>query len=150
MFSVYPNSTKDMQTCWRGQLVQKLNQQGLSGKFHFVGTQRSSCSGIGNNGGHEGYPAFKATASPRGPKGKIGGIGGEWDDKKQNLLPKVLAKTHPDVVMILLGINDLVFQTSDCKVRVANYSGRLSADNLRKSLLHSQDLLIKCEQVSRE
>jgi lysophospholipase L1-like esterase len=94
--------------------VQKLNQQGLSGKFRFVGTQRSSCSGIGNNGGHEGYPAFKATASPRGPKGKIGGIGGEWDDKKQNLLPKVLAKTHPDVVMILLGINDLVFQTLDC------------------------------------
>lgn len=91
--------------------MQKLNQQGLSGKFRFVGTQRSSCSGIGNNGGHEGYPAFKATASPRGPKGKIGGIGGEWDDKKQNLLPKVLAKTHPDVVMILLGINDLVFQS---------------------------------------
>ena len=88
--------------------MQLLNAQGLTGKFHFVGTQRSSCTGIGNNGGHEGYPAFKATAGSFGPKGKIGGIGGEWDDKKENLLPKVLQKNQPDVVIILLGINDLV------------------------------------------
>jgi lysophospholipase L1-like esterase len=85
-----------------------LDQQGLSGKFHFVGTQKSSCAGIGTNGAHEGYPAFKATAGTFGPKGKIGGIGGEWDDKKENLLPKVMAKNQPDVVIILLGINDLV------------------------------------------
>jgi lysophospholipase L1-like esterase len=90
-------------------LVKLLEQQGLAGKFRFVGTQKSSCAGIGQNGGHEGYPAYKATYGGFGPKGKIGGIGGEWDDPKENLLPKVLKTDQPDVVLILLGINDLVY-----------------------------------------
>ncbi|KAF2672877.1 SGNH hydrolase [Microthyrium microscopicum] len=94
-------------TCWRGDLAKMLDAQGLTGKFKMVGTQRSSCA---DKGGHEGYPAFKATSKGTfGPKGKLGGIGGEWDDPKENLLPKVLAKVTPDIVLILLGINDLTF-----------------------------------------
>jgi hypothetical protein len=96
------------QTCWRAELVKLLDADGLTNKYHFVGTQKSSCTGIGSNGGHEGYPAYKATTSARGPKGSFGGIGGEWDDEKNNLLPKVLAKNQPDIVLILLGINDMV------------------------------------------
>jgi lysophospholipase L1-like esterase len=131
--------------------VQMLNQQGLSGKFRFVGTQRSSCTGIGSNGGHEGYPAYKATTSPRGPKGKIGGIGGEWDDEKENLLPKVMAKNEPDIVLILLGINDMVIMNFTFqKFYVADCMDRLLEDHPLKSLRRFPNSLTKCEQLSRE
>jgi hypothetical protein len=78
----------------------------LAGKFHFVGTQRSSCAGIGSNGGHEGYPAIKATKAESGPA-SMGGI--PWDQDK--LLP-ILNKLHHDIAMILLGVNDMVHSNS--------------------------------------
>jgi len=100
------------------QLVEK--QYGLAGKFGFVGTQRSSCAGIGSNGGHEGYPAIKATKAESGPK-SMGGA--PWD---QNKLPPIMARLHPDVVMILLGVNDMVTsKPSFCVLRhrVTNLHG---------------------------
>jgi len=101
-------------TCWRGQLVQLLEKQyGLTGKFRFVGTQRSSCAGIGSNGGHEGYPAIKATKAESGPK-SMGGT--PWD---QNKLPPILARLHPDVMMILLGVNDMAFKGNPAKITAA-------------------------------
>jgi len=93
------------------QLLEK--QYGLAGKFRFVGTQRSSCAGIGSNGGHEGYPAIKATKAESGPK-SMGGT--PWD---QNKLPPIMAKLHPDVVMILLGVNDMAFKGSPAKITAA-------------------------------
>jgi hypothetical protein len=81
-------------------------ESGLAGKFHFVGTQRSSCAGIGSNGGHEGYPAIKATKAESGPA-NMGGI--PWDQDK---LPPIISKLHPDIVMILLGVNDMVYSNS--------------------------------------
>jgi hypothetical protein len=126
--------------------VQMLDKEGLAGKFRFVGTQRSSCAGIGNNGGHEGYPAIKATKAESGPK-SMGGT--PWDQGK---LPPIMARLHPDVVMILLGVNDMVyrFQLYRLNLGVTNYMDRPSRGILLKSPLPSESSLIKCEQISRE
>ncbi|KAF1807893.1 SGNH hydrolase [Eremomyces bilateralis CBS 781.70] len=107
-------------TCWRGVLAQELRTAGAE-NFQFVGTQRSTC---GDNGGHEGYPAIKATAAQSGPN--IGGA--PWD---QNKLPPILAALHPDVVMILLGVNDMAFRGDPSKITAAfgKLVDQMRADN---------------------
>jgi hypothetical protein len=126
-------------------LVQSLqNEHGLTGKFQFVGTQRSTCAGIGNDGAHEGYPAIKATKAESGPA-KMGGT--PWD---QNKLPPIMAKLHPDVVLILLGVNDMVYQCFYFFIKpcLTHRSDRPSKEIPLKSLQLSESWLIKCEQIN--
>jgi hypothetical protein len=79
--------------CWRAVLYQNLEAAGLAKDIKFVGTQKSlfPCQGKydGDNEGHVGYEAI--------------GIA------RQNQLPPRLERSkHVDIVMMLLGTNDVV------------------------------------------
>lgn len=75
--------------CWRALLWQKLQAAGVT-NTDFVGTGSAGGCGITFDGEHEGHGGFKAT-----------GI------VTDNQLPGWLAYSQPDMVMMMLGTNDV-------------------------------------------
>jgi lysophospholipase L1-like esterase len=76
--------------CWRALLWQRLQQAGRASSVDFVGTLPPQGCGFAYDGENEGHGGFLAT--------------GVAD---QNQLPGWLAATHPDVVMMHFGTNDV-------------------------------------------
>jgi lysophospholipase L1-like esterase len=75
--------------CWRALLWNNLQNAGFT-SIDFVGTLPPQGCGIPYDGDNEGHGGILAT-----------------DIANQNLLPGWLAATHPDVVMMHLGTNDV-------------------------------------------
>jgi lysophospholipase L1-like esterase len=75
--------------CWRALLWDHLQRTGFT-DIDFVGTQPGGGCSVPFDGDHEGHGGFAAT-----------GIA------DQNQLPPWLAATHPDIVLMHLGTNDM-------------------------------------------
>jgi lysophospholipase L1-like esterase len=75
--------------CWRALLWDHLQRTGFT-NIDFVGTQPGGGCSVPFDGDHEGHGGFAAT-----------GIA------DQNQLPPWLAATHPDIVIMHLGTNDM-------------------------------------------
>lgn len=75
--------------CWRALLWNDLQSAGFTG-IDFVGTLPPQGCGIPYDGDNEGHGGILAT-----------------DIANQNLLPGWLAATHPDIVLMHLGTNDV-------------------------------------------
>jgi lysophospholipase L1-like esterase len=76
--------------CWRALLWQRLQQAGRASSVDFVGTLPAQGCGFAYDGENEGHGGFLAT-----------------NVADQNQLPGWLAATHPDVVMMHFGTNDV-------------------------------------------
>ncbi len=75
--------------CWRALLWNQLQKAGYT-KINFVGTLPPTNCGIPYDGDNEGHAGYLAT-----------------NIAKQNLLPGWLSATHPQVVIMHLGTNDV-------------------------------------------
>jgi lysophospholipase L1-like esterase len=75
--------------CWRALLWQKLQQAGQT-QVDFVGTLPAQGCGFTYDGDNEGHGGYLAT-----------------NIANQNMLPGWLAATHPDIVLMHLGTNDV-------------------------------------------
>src|SRR4051812_25246621 len=75
--------------CWRALLWNRLQTTGFT-NIDFVGTLPPQGCGVAYDGDNEGHGGFLAT-----------------NIANQNLLPGWLSATHPDVVMMHLGTNDV-------------------------------------------
>ncbi|KAL6710285.1 hypothetical protein ACN47E_009231 [Coniothyrium glycines] len=87
---VMPFGASIVSRCWRANLQTKLKAAGIK-NIDFVGTQTSSCAGTGIDQNHEGHPGSLAT-----------------DYAKNGNLPGWLNANPPDVVVMLLGTNDVL------------------------------------------
>lgn len=84
-----PHLTNTLQRCWRSNLQAKLRNDGVT-NFDFVGSQTGKCSGTTDQD-HEGHPGSLAT-----------------DFAKNGNLVGWLDAAQPDVVLMLLGTNDVL------------------------------------------
>ena len=78
-----------LQGCWRALLWRKLQQNGIK-NTKFVGTLPAQGCGFPYDGANEGHGGILATGIVSGKQ-----------------LPPWLSQTHPDIVMIHLGTNDV-------------------------------------------
>src|SRR2546421_10939600 len=90
--------------CWRALLWDHLQRTGFT-NIDFVGTQPGGGCSVPFDGDNEGHGGFAAT-----------GIA------DQNQLPPWLAATHPDIVLMHLGTNDLWGGTISTDAILAAYS----------------------------
>jgi hypothetical protein len=89
--------------CWRALLWQKLQNNGIAKDVKFVGTLPAQGCGFQYDGANEGHGGFLAV-----------------DIANQNQLSGWLGKTHPDIVMMHLGTNDVVRGLSPLVANVIN------------------------------
>jgi hypothetical protein len=100
------------QRCWRANLQTKLKEaQALP--FDFIGSQTGSCAGAAIDQDHEGHPGSLAT-----------------DFAKNGVLPAWLDKNPPDVIIMLLGTNDVLIGKKPIPEILAAYDVLL--DQMRK------------------
>jgi lysophospholipase L1-like esterase len=90
--------------CWRALLWDHLQRSGYT-NIDFVGSQAGGGCSVAHDGDHEGHSGFAAT-----------GIA------DQNQLPPWLAATHPDIVLMHLGTNDLWGDTIPTSRIITAYS----------------------------
>ncbi|TDV54089.1 cellulose binding domain-containing protein [Actinophytocola oryzae] len=90
--------------CWRALLWDRLQRSGYT-NIDFVGTQTGGGCAVAHDGDHEGHSGLAAT-----------GIA------DQNQLPPWLAATHPDIVLMHLGTNDLWGETISTAQVITAYS----------------------------
>lgn len=103
---------------YRGTLADLLSHGGI--RVQFVGT-RSDYSANIDNRAHDGWPGYVLRSFPADPgPGQLYGP----------LTEKVLKKTHPDVVLLMAGTNDLL----RLQRGVAGYT--------MPAIIHSMDLLL--------
>lgn len=111
-----------MQKCWRANLQAKLKNAGLK-NFDFVGTQKSSCAGTGVDQDHEGHPGSLAT-----------------DFAKNGNLTGWLNANPPDIVLMLVGTNDVLIGKKPVKDILAAYDvllGQMRAKNSKVRIVFS-------------
>jgi lysophospholipase L1-like esterase len=117
--------------CWRALLWNNLQRGGYT-NTDFVGTLNttSTCGGVppydGENEGHSGYLAT--------------------DIANQNLLPGWLSATHPDIVMMHLGTNDIWHSNLSPSTILAAYStlvAQMRANNPNMRILVAQIIPMK-------
>lgn len=87
---VMPLGASIMSKCWRANLQTSLRATNIN-NFNFVGTQTSNCAGNGIEQNHEGHPGSLVTEYVRD------GNATAW-----------LNAASPDVVIILIGTNDVL------------------------------------------
>ncbi|KAI4961354.1 hypothetical protein J4E86_000382 [Alternaria arbusti] len=100
---VMPFGASIVSRCWRANLQTKLRDAGVT-NFDFVGGQKSTCSGTNIDQDHEGHPGFQAA-----------------DIVKNSQLPGWLDKNPPDVVLMLLGTNDVLIGKRPINDIIASY-----------------------------
>ncbi|KAH6614103.1 SGNH hydrolase-type esterase domain-containing protein [Boeremia exigua] len=88
---IMPFGASIVSRCWRANLQTKLRNEGFT-NFDFVGTQKSSCAGANIDQDHEGHPGSQATDYAA----------------KGNLTVWLNAVDTPDVILMLLGTNDVL------------------------------------------
>jgi lysophospholipase L1-like esterase len=109
--------------CWRALLWDHLQRTGFT-NIDFVGTQPGGGCSVPFDGDSEGHGGFAAT-----------GIA------DQNQLPPWLAATHPDIVLMHLGTNDLWGGTISTTAILAAYSklvDQMRASNPNMKILVAQ------------
>ncbi|WP_308167410.1 GDSL-type esterase/lipase family protein [Catellatospora tritici] len=109
--------------CWRAVLWDRLQRNGFTG-VDFVGTLPGGGCGLnGWDGDNEGHGGFQAT-----------GIA------NQNQLPGWLAATHPDIVLMHLGTNDIWsnLPTSTILAAYGKLVDQMRADNPNMKILVAQ------------
>lgn len=89
--NVMPFGASIVSYCWRANLQTKLRDNGIS-NFNFIGTQKSSCGGTNIDQDHEGHPGSLATDYAA----------------KGNLTTWLNAIEKPDIILMLLGTNDVL------------------------------------------
>lgn len=87
---IMPFGASIVSKCWRANLQTKLKADGIK-NFDFVGSLGGSCGGNGIDQDHEGHSGSQAT-----------------DYAKNGNLTVWLDKNPPDVVIMLLGTNDVL------------------------------------------
>lgn len=88
---IMPFGASIVSKCWRANLQTKLRSEGIT-NFNFVGTQKSSCGGANIDQDHEGHPGSQATDFAA----------------KGNLTVWLNAVETPDIILMLLGTNDVL------------------------------------------
>jgi lysophospholipase L1-like esterase len=89
-YSSTQNTNISHQRCWRANLQTKLKAASIK-NFDFVGSQTGSCAGTAIDQDHEGHPGSLAV-----------------DYAKNGNLTVWLDKNPPDVIIMLLGTNDVL------------------------------------------
>ncbi|KAF1928015.1 carbohydrate esterase family 3 protein [Didymella exigua CBS 183.55] len=87
---VMPFGASIVSRCWRTNLQAKLRSD-LTTNFDFVGSQKSTCAGTAVDQDHEGHPGSQAT-----------------DFAANGNLTVWLDQNPPDVILMLLGTNDIL------------------------------------------
>ncbi|CBX93727.1 hypothetical protein IAQ61_003614 [Plenodomus lingam] len=88
--NVMPFGASIASHCWRANLQTSLRAISVN-NFDFVGSQTSNCAGVNIDQNHQGLPGALAT-----------------DFAKNGNLPTWLAAAKPDVILMLLGTNDVL------------------------------------------
>lgn len=112
-----------IQRCWRANLQTKLRAAGVT-NFDFVGTQKSTCGGANIDQDHEGHPGSLATDYAA----------------KGNLTVWLNAVQTPDIILMLLGTNDVLIGKKPVGDVLAAYDvliGQMRAKNPKVRLLFS-------------
>lgn len=111
-----------LKRCWRANLQAKLKNSGVL-NFDFVGSSGGSCAGNGVDQDHEGHPGSQAT-----------------DYAKYGNLTVWLNQNPPDVVVMLLGTNDVLLGKKPVNEILAAYDVLLSqmrAKNAKMQIVFS-------------
>ncbi|KAF1944349.1 hypothetical protein EJ02DRAFT_99179 [Clathrospora elynae] len=87
---IMPFGASIVSRCWRANLQAKLKNAKIT-NWDFVGSQTGTCGGIGDDQDHEGHPGTLAI-----------------DDAKNALLPAWLNTNPPDIMIMLIGTNDVL------------------------------------------
>ncbi|NUT54068.1 MAG: cellulose-binding protein [Saccharothrix sp.] len=119
--------------CWRAYLWDRLQKTGYT-DVDFVGTQPGGGCSVPFDGDHEGHGGFAAT-----------GIA------DQNQLPPWLAATHPDIVLMHLGTNDMWGNFRPIESVIAAYSklvDQMRADNPDMKILVAKIIPMACPECT--
>ncbi|MCP2164653.1 GDSL-like Lipase/Acylhydrolase family protein [Goodfellowiella coeruleoviolacea] len=119
--------------CWRALLWQRLQDTGHT-DVDFVGTLPDPGCGAGYDGDNEGHGGFRVVAVAN-----------------DNLLPGWLSATHPDIVLMHFGTNDVWWGGASTAQILDAYTtllGQLRADNPRITLLIAQILPIESDNCA--
>ncbi|KAF1846791.1 carbohydrate esterase family 3 protein [Cucurbitaria berberidis CBS 394.84] len=119
---VMPFGASIVSKCWRANLQAKLKNDGIR-NFDFVGSLGGNCGGNGVDQDHEGHSGSQAT-----------------DYAKNGNLTVWLDRNPPDVVIMLLGTNDVLLGKKPVKDILAAYDvllGQMRAKNARMQIIFS-------------
>lgn len=119
---VMPFGASIVSKCWRANLQAKLKNAGVR-NFDFVGGSKSTCGGNGVDQDHEGHPGSLAT-----------------DFAKNGNLVGWLDANPPDVVLMLLGTNDVLLGKKPVNEVLAAYDtliGQMRAKNPKVQIIFS-------------
>ncbi|KAJ4368101.1 hypothetical protein N0V83_006456 [Neocucurbitaria cava] len=119
---VMPFGASIVSKCWRANLQAKLKNSGIK-NFDFVGSLSGTCGGNGVDQDHEGHSGSLAT-----------------DYAKNGNLTVWLDKNPPDVVIMLLGTNDVLLGKKPVNDILAAYDVLLSqmrAKNAKMQIIFS-------------
>ena len=111
------------QKCWRANLQAKLRNDETT-NFDFVGTQKSTCGGADVDQDHEGHPGSQATDFA----------------VKGNLTVWLNAVDTPDIILMLLGTNDVLIGKKSTGEIIKAYDvliGQMRAKNPKMHIIFS-------------
>ncbi|KAI8930549.1 hypothetical protein NX059_012161 [Plenodomus lindquistii] len=111
---IMPFGASIVSKCWRSHLQTKLENSGVTG-FEFVGSLKERCSGSSNQQAHEGHAGSLAT-----------------DYAHNNNLTGWLDQNPPDIIIMLLGTNDILHGKKPPREILAAYDtllGQMRAKN---------------------
>lgn len=119
---VMPFGASIVSQCWRGNLQTSLRALNVN-NFDFVGSQTSACVGTNIDQSHQGIPGSLAT-----------------DYAKNGNLPGWLNTANPDVIIMLVGTNDVVIGRKPVADILAAYDvliAQMRAKNPRMQIIFS-------------
>ncbi|EOA87591.1 hypothetical protein ACJQWK_08773 [Exserohilum turcicum] len=119
---VMPFGASIVSRCWRADLQTQLRAAGVT-NFDFVGSQTGKCAGTNIDQDHEGHPGSLAT-----------------DYAKNGNLTVWLDKNTPDVVLMLVGTNDVLIGKKPVSDILAAYDtliAQMRAKNAKMQIVFS-------------
>ncbi|KAJ4410870.1 hypothetical protein N0V91_001799 [Didymella pomorum] len=119
---VMPFGASIVSRCWRANLQAKLRNDKVT-NFDFVGTQKSTCGGTNVDQDHEGHPGSQAV-----------------DYVAKGNLTVWLDQNPPDVILMLLGTNDVLIgkkSTGDILKAYDTLIGQMRAKNPKMHIIFS-------------